>query len=93
MNFKKGFNYLTNFNFKKGFLRLALLATPIWIIGLWIYDNDFPQRWNSYQRKRVWNTEMIVFVVLVNPITAYIFMRWIVIPPIKWVLEGFSNND
>ena len=32
---KKGFNYLINFNLKKGFFRLDILAMPIWIILSW----------------------------------------------------------
>lgn len=86
---KKAFNYLINFNFKEGFLRVAILATPIWIIYLKIND-DYMYYSHSYSKGYYLTPETILYVVLINPITAYIFIRWIVIPPIKWMLKGFK---
>ena len=81
MNIKKVYTYLISLNYEEGFLRLAVLATPFWIIYLGISEGF------------TLTPETISYVLVINPITAYIFIRWIVIPPIKWVLKGFSNND
>ena len=96
MNFKKFFTNLRNINFEQGFLRLAVLATPIWLIFFWMYENkDIGKSKIEFSDLTHFGDFLAIgiFYAFINPITFYIFTRWIVIPPIKWVLKGFSDND
>lgn len=74
---EKVLTYLESPNFKEGFWRLALVTTPLYIIVLVIFQGF------GFSET----------ILLVNPISLYFFMKWIVIPPSKWVLKGFTNDD
>lgn len=79
---KKAFNYFKNFNLKKGFWRIAIVLTPIWIIAFVPIVSDD------------WSEPKPTIIALVfNPITVYFLMKSIIIPIIKWTLKGFSDDN
>ena len=82
MNFKKNLNKLSNFNLQKGFWRIAIVLTPIWIIAFVPIVSD---DWSE--------PEPAIIALVINPITVYFLMKWIIIPIIKWTLKGFDLDD
>jgi len=88
MNIKKVYTYLINLNYEEGFLRLAKLATPFWVIGFIIYIGI------NISFLDIAPIEFLflgIFFIIVNPISFYFVMMFVLIHPVVWFLKGFSN--